>query len=703
MAQHDVTVELFYSGAWNDHTATDEVYTGEATHGRDVTITHGGREQSGGLTPATATLTFRSWRFNPDNVTGDLYGLIGRNTPIRITVDGDVRFEGEVSSWTPQQSLGGDVQVPDRWVDVDAGGDLRRLEAGTDPLPSSLRTFYRDAAAAPVAYWPLDSGQLSTTALPDIGAHNFNQPFPGAVFTLAGEEIAPWLEDGVGIDTGENVAGQVDMSAEPSQWTVDTMLRCDDNSRDFTLRVEGNTKDSGGAQIQWRLGFGIASDFWELSILFITPSGITGAVVDDGTFVIGDDQPHHIRMTVVQDGTAADWDVSIDGTSISTGTDTAHNVQGIGQIRVSSPASANTVPALFSHIAAWEGAPPALADTVDAAFGYAHEHAGDRFVRLSGESDVTDTVAGTAEDTVPMGPQFRGTLAAQYAEIAGTDDGIVFDTVASAGVTYKTGRDRYNQDPTLTLDYAAYEVAPPLKPVLDDKAIRNDITVSRRAGGTARAVDEDSVDDVGRYTSRPEVNVFSDLVLDASAGWAVHTGTAAGTRFEKVTVDLDACPHLVDDVVSTDVGDRITITNLPAELTPDTASLIVNGWRELAGPDRRKVTFNCTTEAALHVAELEHDDYATVGALFTTLSGNHTDTDTTLAIAPGGDGLWVYESDFDIVIGGERMTVTGESAGSGTFPNQSQVLTVVRSVNGVVKAQANGATVQLFNRAYIGL
>lgn len=702
MALHTVTVELFYSGAWHDHTATDEVYTGDADHGQDVKITHGGRGESGGITPSTATLVFRSWRFNPDNVTSDLYGLIGRNTPIRITVDDDQRFQGEVAAWTPQQSLGGDAQVPERWVDVTAAGELRRIEAGTDPLPSSLKTFYLDAAATPTAYWPLDSGQLSRVALPAVGPAAFD--IGTAAGKLANAEIAAWLEDGVGIDTGEQVAGAVTMSKEPSQWTIDVMVRCDEKSRDITIRSEGNSIDGSGNQVQWRLGFGISTDFWELSLFFANPAGNSGAVLDNGSFEINDDQPHHIRMRTTNNGPDVDWDVWIDGVILTSGTETSLDMQGIGQVRISSPASADTVPASFSHVAAWEGAPPSLADTVEAAFGYAGETAGDRFARLSGESDVTDTVVGTAADTVPMGPQFQGTLATQYAEIQDTDDGIISDTVTGAGVTYKTGRDRYNQAPTLTLDYDAFELAPPLRPVLDDKAIRNDITATRRAGGTFRAVDDASVAAVGRYTSKPDVNVFSDLVLEATAGWELHVGTASGTRFTEVTVDLDACPHLVDDVVATGVGDRIAITNLPAELTPDAASLIVTGWTELAAADRRRITFNGVPEAPFHIAEVGHEDYAIVGAAFATVTEALIDLEETgISIACGGDGLWSHEVDYDILIGGERMTVTSVGGGSGTFPNQTQQLNVIRHVNGVVKTHVAGDVVELFNRAYIGL
>lgn len=703
--KHDVTVELFYSGVWNDHTATDEVFNGDADHGQDIKITIGGTAESGGITPATANLTFNSWRFNPDNVTSDLYGLIDRNTPIRITVDDAVRFVGEVAAWEPRQTLGGDVQVPVRWVQVEAGGELRRIESGTDPLPSSLRTFYTDHATQPAAYWPLDSGDLSDLALPVVGAASFDRIDGNARFS--GADIAGWLEPGVSVGDGSVqcfIAGDVTMTSQtPTTIAGDHMRRNAGDARGLDFYLVGNGESGSGERYDWVLDFNPTTTqvrFFQLKVTDSQASTLHDTITSAAAF---DDKPHHWRLQLTQDGSDIDWVISMDGESMSTGTVTGETLQGVSSARLIAPSDSSASAPGASHIAVFEGAPPALADTVEAAFGYAGEAAGARFLRVSSESGITATLLGTSADTVHMGPQFRGTLAAQYEDIQNTDGGLIFDTVDDDGVTYKTGRDLWNQDAALTLDYAAFEVAPPLKPILDDKLIRNDVTAERPFGASFRAVDETSVAAVGRYSSKPPVNVFSDLVLGDAAGWWLHVGTTSGTRFAQVTVDLDACPGLVDDVVSTRVGDRIVINNLPAELTPDAASLIVNGWSELAAADRRKVTFNCVPEAPYHVAELEHDEYATVGALDTTVSGDHTATATTLDIDCGADGLWVHESDFDIVIAGERMTVTAVSAGSGTFPNQSQSLTVTRSVNGVVKAQVNGAAVQLFNRAYIGL
>ena len=75
-------------------------------------------------------------------------------------------------------------------------------------------------------------------------------------------------------------------------------------------------------------------------------------------------------------------------------------------------------------------------------------------------------------------------------------------------------------------------------------------------------------------------------------------------------------------------------------------------------------------------------------------------TETGVDVTNGDPGHYFthVDGDFDIVIGGERMTVTAVS-GTGT----SQTLTVARSVNGVTKTHAAGADVELFIPARYGL
>jgi hypothetical protein len=75
-----------------------------------------------------------------------------------------------------------------------------------------------------------------------------------------------------------------------------------------------------------------------------------------------------------------------------------------------------------------------------------------------------------------------------------------------------------------------------------------------------------------------------------------------------------------------------------------------------------------------------------------------TETGVDVTVSAGQPGWSVSDGSFGIMIGGERMTVTGVS---GTAPTQT--LTVTRSVNGVVKSHSTGAKVELSEPSYWGL
>src|SRR5689334_21544171 len=126
MVKHTVAVELFYDSIWNDHT-TDVRQTSP------LSLKSGVSDPSQEATPAAATLVFEnaSGNLNPMNPNGTLVGKIGQNTPVRITLDSDARFYGEVASWKPRRDIKGNARV-----EVTCAGILRRFGRGVDPLHS---------------------------------------------------------------------------------------------------------------------------------------------------------------------------------------------------------------------------------------------------------------------------------------------------------------------------------------------------------------------------------------------------------------------------------------------------------------------------------------------------------------------------------------------------------------------------------------
>ena len=81
----DTVVELFVNGGWTD--ITSDVYARDG-----LTITRGGRDETSRIEPSSCrfTLNNRSGNYSPRNVSGVYYGSVGRNTPLRVSINKDL-------------------------------------------------------------------------------------------------------------------------------------------------------------------------------------------------------------------------------------------------------------------------------------------------------------------------------------------------------------------------------------------------------------------------------------------------------------------------------------------------------------------------------------------------------------------------------------------------------------------------------------
>lgn len=715
MALHDFAVELFYSAGWQNHTSA-------VLNRSRIEITRGRGPESTDTPPAQATLTFnnRDDEFNPANPTSDLYGLVGRNTPSRISIDSDVRMAGEVASLQPVRNLG-----DDNYTDTVVSGVLRRL-GKQDPLDDAFSRFVKVDGGA-VGYWPLSEPQGSTQGQSGIGGPpmRFQNISPGSSSFLHRPKFGegflhPWLP--VGMQTyapgvvGASQGGAVSapLAGAAGGFAVDFLYRAVPlDSEDDVPQEFGFTVDL--ADETW-IGFGVSPFGAEDEfVLYDTGTEIDFAGVGGAM----DGFAHTIRFEIFDaSGNDVDYAVYLDGVVVFSGT---HDF-GAATIPATTRVRADWVSHIFvdrnqvgpldiSQVAVWGPSPPTAAEVYAASIGHAGEHTDQRFERLCAELGVTSTVVGTASDTPPMGPQYPHTALQLLQEIERTDSGFIFDTRTAVGLTMRTSRSLYNQTAALELTYGTSgHVAPPLDPIIDDQSTHNDVTATSPNDTSVQATLESGAlsvqappDGVGRSPLPVDVNPLSDVQLGDHAQWWLLRGTVEGARYPQVILDMDrlavSAPALLADVEAVDIGDLITIEDLEV----DTVELVVVGYTETADSARRVITFNCVPADPYRIAEVEHATRGVLQSGSATTAEALDTTETGVDITAGAGPDWTHEDDFDITIGGERMTVTAVGAMAGTFPSRTCTLTVTRSVNGVVKSHATAATVAFFNPSYIGL
>ncbi|MFJ3867914.1 hypothetical protein [Streptomyces nigra] len=666
-----VMVELYIGGVWVD--ITGDVYTNNL-----ITITRGRQDEASRTDAGTCVFVLdnSTGRYSSRNPRSDLFGLIGRNTPVRVSIQPGgataprlVRFVGEVSSWPPKWSTARYVTVT-----ASAAGILRRLGQGATPLASPMRReFASPTRTSIVAYWPLEDGSTATeyaSALPGASPMIVvaEGAKPGAYTAYEASEALPTL--GTGQFTG-SVPAYTDTGETALRFFAafpDTPLTADAPILDmrtttgmrFVLAWEGTTgvlsissyaKD--GTRLEYHAITGNLAGR-RLSIgLDLTQSGTE---ITRRLYVIDVDE-----YTLVGGGLVPSIVNTFTGT-----------VGRVTTITLGGGAAGDVV---VGHVALADSR-AAYGATGSAMIGYAGEGALSRIVRLCAEEGIPLTARGVADlPSSAVGTQSVAALLDLLQESVEADGGRLYEQRDALGLALRTRATLYTQPPKLTLDYSAAEVAEPFEPVDDDQHVQNDVTIVRKGGSSARAVAETgplSVEappnGVGRYSGSTTLNLFADEQCSPHAYWHLHKGTRDAPRYPSAHVEVHNAPHLAEQVAAVDVGDRAVIANPPPWLPPEQIELLVEGYTETLGVHTWDVTFNASPGGVYLVGMADDTEYGRADTDATELAQPATDTATELMVRATEGGTWDVDPGdlpFPVTIGGEELRVdaVGPAAG----------------------------------------
>ncbi|MFI7315138.1 hypothetical protein [Streptomyces hygroscopicus] len=565
-----------------------------------------------------------------------------------------VRFAGEVSSWPSRWGVAGQ----DVWVPIEAAGILRRLGQGAKALDSTLR---RRVPTDPnlLAYWPMEESRDATQAYSPI-AGVAPMAAAGIEFaaadTLAGSaalpKIGPTTVLNARVPTGPNGAWRIECVYQldqmpAAQFTLmeistagGTYARLQVVITTTSVRLYGVIGENPPVQLLGVLGTDFLTTWNRLQIRAETAGGST-------TF--------HLNWITIG---GAERGLSDTMASVTAGHVTALSM---------APGAALDQLALYlGHLSVMSVVNSAIYSSADT--GFTGETAGARMLRLSQEEGVPVALSGAPDDTLGMGPQRPDTLLDLLGQAADTDGGILGEQRDRLALRYRVRTGLYSQPPALELDYQGPGLAPPLDPVDDDADVRNDITITRIGGSSARAVLEEGPlsvqpppNGVGVYDESVSLSLATDDQAEPIAAWRLWLGTQDEIRYPSVHVDLAKAPHLADAAAAVVEGDRITIANPPAWLPPETIDLIVQGYTETFLPHRWDITFTCTPGRPWNVGHTDNPQFGRVDTDGTQLAAAVTADDATLPLAVTDGPLWTTDPadcPLDIRVGGEIMTVT---------------------------------------------
>jgi hypothetical protein len=611
------------------------------------------------------------------------------------------RYHGECSSlpeeWDP---TGHDI-----WTACGASGVLRRIQQGNSPILSAMRRGVTGnilpAFGGVQGYWPFEDNAGST-------------------------QVASGLPGG----TPMGFSGAPSFQGQAGSLSADSIFAC-----------SASLAQIGSATFGWTLPARVTSTIWGHFLLFAIPSGgfadgtvlatisysgrawiqLGYAAAAGGTLTMATSTEYSFDGPAGVNGQAYWLEIESGGADVSlnvlplgaaTGSTYGGGVAWTSETAlggVINPGGANLGSAEIGHLLA-SANPPAIDGYAALLNAYAGETAAARFARLCGENSLQARIYGPPDASCVMGPQQIDTLMNVLQSVEDADRGQIYEPRETLGLGYRILAAMVNQSPALTFDYSAGEVSPPMKPTRDDLLVRNDVTLTRNNGSSVQVQQLTGPlsilpppDGAGDYDTSLTVYVNSDSQLNDIAGWWVHTGTVAGKRYPLIVADLASTDAdmqaLIPYVRDTDIGDYLQVINTPQPLLPPgDIGQLAWGITETVGDFVWRFQFNAVPESPYEVAAAGTARADTDGA---TLTAGVSSTATSLSVATTNSGspLWdTGDAPFYITIAGEEIEVTAVSGG--TSP---QTFTVVRSVNGVVKAQASGAAVVLAGTPTVAL
>lgn len=567
-----------------------------------------------------------------------------------------VRFVGEISSWPPRWDVSGE----DVWTPVEAAGITRRLGQGVSPLASALRRSI--PAAEPVAYWPLEDERSATQAASAISG---GIPLAASGLTFANVDTLDGSSTAASIGSTASISGTV-TGATAGEWRVEfaTLVESAPTAGSDQTLMAWSTS---GTAVSWRLGI-------DATALRITARNSSGTLLVNSTLsgafisgLFGDWV--RIYVTAETSGGNVDWELAwqvLDGsTTFSTGSNYPGTVGAV--TGVSTTFGTGLGDAALAHLAVFEAVFYTVGGFELVMDGNTGEHAGYRFLRLCSEESIQPELVGWFDRSTTMGPQRPNTLLDLLDEVADVEQGIVYEQRRQLGLKMRDRQTLYNQDATLVLDYEADgEVSPPLEPTDDDQATRNDRTVQRANGSSARAVLEEGAlsvlpppDGVGRYDDKVTLNLELDEQCAPIAAWRLHVGTWDEPRYPQVHVDLAAGQHLIEAATTVDIGDRITITSPPAWLPPDDIDQLVQGYTETIGLYDWDIVYNCAPAGPYRVAVLDDNTLSRLDTAGSELASSVTSTASAFSISTTSGPTWttdISQYPLDLRVGGEVVT-----------------------------------------------
>lgn len=695
-----------------------------------VSIRRGRSDYATHAEAMTCSLTVNNsdGRFTPGNRAGAYWPNMRKSLPLRVTMDGSVRFLGYIDSlpitWPSQVTTLA-------WAPITASGRWRRLSRNPQVTAGTLQRAITAGGWA-AYYWPLEDGPGTVSAYSLV-----NEANDDPVIMSARTSGVAWGDvDGMPGFAGKTVslsAVQANLYAQMPNDTVNMFM-----GFQVAVRIPDLPVATGDySQIVVELGSGtVSTPLRRFTISTTAPSD--GSVTVTARLLAGDGTTTYpywqwsttssvlggwllYRLALVQDtgypGPSVRWKptFTINATTLTASPDAGYVYETVIPFAsdrtparsvtlygggVGSPLTAE-YPTGYGHLAiAWD---TPTGNNYSAAYAWDQETAADRYTRVVGELFLPGFTPPAA--TTVMGPQTLAPSLDVLYETADAEIGFLYETT-NGRTAFQARGDRYNPAVFMALDIAQGHVFGGFAPTFDDQKLINDVTVSRPAGSSYRYVNAASALAYGTYHQDVTLNLGRDVDLPGYASWLASINADPNqARIAGLQLNLRTIGATLQGVWlgSEPLGKLLTVASPPSQMAQVTLGFFIEGYTEMISVDRWEVSLNLSPAFPFtNVFVLEGSgDSGRLGMSGQTVNTSATAGATSLSLATSaGNALFIttalHPASFpvDLNIDGRKVTCT---ASSGTSSPQTLTVTALPA------AVAAGVSVDLWNPAYLAL
>lgn len=484
----------------------------------------------------------------------------------------------------------------DRWPHAWTNGVLGTVAlTATDRQKLLSRDRIRQAVAeetlatGPLCYYPLgepqdslQAGNLATTPQPDMaiqlsgpagGALEFGvkggpDDSTGVLFTPTDSVngrllVVPMLTTALGGGTAVSVAAWVNFGATP-----------------LTGQNRVVFVDNGSDTIHLRINYAPSTN--SLSVGARLPAGSSAGST---TSLNLDDNQLHLIVAVAEFLTGTlrlrayvDGALAFDTNSGIAGT----TWPSLSRIRVGGlPGTALDPPEMMkghvSHVTGWN---TALTLTQTQALsaaqnGFAGELSGARATRIAAWAGVPNTAFDVGASLMDRHPPTDQTPLAALKQIASSEAGLFF--ISGNDVALFHGRVRRQLATAVSISLVADQCGPDLQFTTDDQLLANDVAVSRTGETVTRVINQSSIDMHGSYATSLDTLLYTDTEAIDRATYTVTSYGFPEPRAGQISVDAHSLGSVWDQMLGSEIGQRLEITGLPSEAPSTSLELWCEG------------------------------------------------------------------------------------------------------------------------------